>query len=99
MRLGIETANEAQIFMHSDCHVGRVEGSAARTCVAISHGARSIAATLTPVSSSLVNPTGLLEWAWRQLGHVEGATVRPGELDYAMTCVRSNPDVIGLAHT
>jgi thymidine phosphorylase len=77
LRLGIETQNEAHIFMHKDCHVCRAEGFSARTSVVVSNGKKSVIATLYPVTSGLVGPNqaGLSEWAWRELGLVAGARI------------------------
>ena len=75
LRLGIETPNEAHIFMHKDCHVCRAEGFSARTRVVVSSGTKSVIATLYPVTSGLVglDQAGLSEWAWKALGLAAGA--------------------------
>ncbi len=77
LRLGIETPNEAHIFMHKDCHVCRAEGFAARSSLVVSHGRKSIIATLYHVTSDLVGPdqAGLSEWAWKELQLGENAQV------------------------
>ena len=77
LRLGIETPNEAHIFMHRDCHVCRAEGFAARSSVIVSSGGKSVVATLYPVTSALVGPdqAGLSEWAWKELGLLEGGKI------------------------
>jgi thymidine phosphorylase len=77
LRLGIETPSEAHIFMHKDCHVCRAEGFAARSRVVVSHGTKSVVATLYHVTSGLVglNEAGLSEWAWGELGLGIGAKV------------------------
>ena len=79
-RLGIETPNEAHIFMHKDCHVCRAEGFAARTSIVVANGQRSVVATLYPVTGGLVghDEAGLSEWAWKELGLDEGASVSVG---------------------
>ena len=79
-RLGIETPNEAHIFMHRDCHVCRAEGFAARTRIVVSNGPKSVIATLYHVTSGLVgsNEAGLSEWAWKELGLSEGSRVMVG---------------------
>src|SRR5689334_23265277 len=76
-RLGIETPNEAHIFMHKDCHVCRAEGFAARTSIVVASGQRSVIATLYHVTGGLVgrNEAGLSEWAWNELGLAEGDEV------------------------
>jgi thymidine phosphorylase len=80
LRLGIETPNEAHIFMRKDCHVCRAEGFAARSSVVVGHNRKSIVATLYPVTGGLVGPdcAGLSEWGWKALGLAEGDEVRIG---------------------
>src|SRR5579864_9758487 len=79
-RLGIETPNEAHIFMHKDCHVCRAEGFAARTSIVVANGQKSVVATLYHVTGGLVghDEAGLSEWAWKELGLDEGASVSVG---------------------
>lgn len=76
-RLGIETPNEAHIFMHKDCHVCRAEGFAARTSIVVANGQKSVIATLYHVTGGLVGQSeaGLSEWAWNELGLTEGNEV------------------------
>src|SRR5690242_21586556 len=76
-RLGIETPNEAHIFMHKDCHVCRAEGFAARTSIVVANGPKSVIATLYHVTGKLVGQSeaGLSEWAWNELGLTEGNEV------------------------
>ncbi|MEI9990981.1 MAG: thymidine phosphorylase family protein [Rhizomicrobium sp.] len=78
LRLGIETPNEAHIFMQKDCHVCRAEGFAARSRVVVTHGRKSVVATLYPVTGDLVglDQAGLSEWAWNELGLAAGDPVR-----------------------
>jgi len=77
LRIGIETPNEAHIFMQKDCHVCRAEGFAARASVIVSSGQRSVVATLYHVTSDLVgsNEAGLSDWAWNELGLKSGAQI------------------------
>jgi len=76
-RLGIETPNEAHIFMHKDCHVCRADGFAARTSIVVANGPKSVIATLYHVTGKLVGQSeaGLSEWAWNELGLTEGNEV------------------------
>jgi thymidine phosphorylase len=69
-RLGIDTQHEAVVFMRHDCHVCRSEGFTAHARIQLSHGQRSIIATLYHVRSDLLQPeeVGLSEPAWRRLG-------------------------------
>lgn len=77
LRLGIETPNEAHVFMQRDCHVCRAEGFAARASVIVTSGRRSVVATLYHVTSDLVglNEAGLSDWAWNELGLSAGARI------------------------
>lgn len=76
-RVGIETYHEAVVFMRQDCHVCISEGFTARARVQLSHGDRSIIATLYHVTSDLIrhNEAGLSETAWRRLNLREGAEI------------------------
>jgi len=77
LRLGIETPNEAHIFMNRDCPVCRAEGFAARTSVIVSSGKKFVVATLFHVTSNLVGPdeAGLSDWAWNELGISAGGKI------------------------
>jgi len=76
-RLGIETPNHADVFVHRDCHVCRAEGFAAHTSVVVSYAGKSLVATLYHVNSNLVRPeeAGISEWGWHELGLTDGATI------------------------
>ncbi len=85
-RLGIDMQQEAVVFMRRDCHVCRAEGFTAHARVELSHGGRSIIATLYHVVSGLLRPdeAGLSEAAWRRLAVNEGdeiAASHPRPLD------------------
>ncbi len=79
-RLGVDTYQEAVVYMHRDCHVCRSEGFEAQSRVEIALGGRTIVATLNVVSGGFVSPdeAGLSEAAWRLLHANEGdvATLR-----------------------
>jgi len=79
-RLGIDTHQEAVVYMRQDCPVCRSEGFAAEARVALAHGERAIVATLNVVTSDLLAPgdAGLSEVAWTRLGVGEGDVVRVG---------------------
>lgn len=68
-RMGIDTHQEAVVYMRSDCHVCRSEGFQAQARVAIKTEARSIIATLNIVYDHLLSPgeAGLSEAAWKLL--------------------------------
>ena len=73
-RLGIDTYQEAVIYMRSDCHVCRAEGFEAQSRVQVTHNGHAIIATLNVVTSELLasDEVGLSEAAWRLLGAREG---------------------------
>lgn len=76
-RLGIDTYQEAVIYMNRDCHVCRSEGFAAQSRVEVKLGARHIIATLNIVSSTLLrdDEASLSESAWRALSAQDGAEI------------------------
>ncbi len=69
-RLGIDTQFEAVVFMRKDCAVCRSEGFKAHSRVRLTHGERSIIATLYQVTEDLLahGEAGLSESAWWRLG-------------------------------
>jgi len=73
-RLGIDTHQEAVVYMRSDCSVCRSEGLAAHARVRVSSGGRSIIATLNQIASNLLTESeaSLSEVGWRQLAVKEG---------------------------
>src|SRR5512146_207570 len=85
-RLGIDTHQEAVVYMRADCHICRAEGFRAHARVALSYGGRSIIATLHHVIGDLLRPdeAGLSESAWRALAGREGDEIvveHPATLD------------------
>lgn len=72
--LGIDTYQEAVIYMRRDCPVCRSEGFLAQARVCVALGERSIIATLNIVDGSLLSPgeAGLSEAAWKLLDAREG---------------------------
>jgi thymidine phosphorylase len=76
-RLGIDTYQEAVVYMSSDCHVCRSEGFAARSRVQVRLGGETVIATLNVVHGDLlqVDEASLSESAWALLGAREGDTV------------------------
>ncbi len=79
-RLGIDTYQEAVLYMHRDCEVCHAEGFEAQSRVEVSFKGRTIVATLNVVHGDFLHPgeAGLSEAAWRMLGAIEGdeATLR-----------------------
>lgn len=79
-RLGVDTYQEAVVYMHRDCHVCHSEGFEAQSRVEIALNGRTIVATLNVVSGGFVSPdeAGLSEAAWRLLHASDGdvATLR-----------------------
>lgn len=73
-RLGIETLNEAHVFLRRDSAVSRAEGFTAHTRVRISKTEHSIVATLYYLTGDLLgtDEIGLSELAWQQLDVREG---------------------------
>jgi thymidine phosphorylase len=55
-RLGIDTQQEAIVYMRADCGVCRSEGFAAQARVQVGHGERAIIATLNVVTGALLDP-------------------------------------------
>lgn len=76
-RLGIDTLHEAVVFMRSDCPVCRSEGFDALARVKLTHGTRTVIATLYHVTSDAVasDEAGLSEAAWNALALNEGDLV------------------------
>ena len=79
-RLGIDTYQEAVLYMHRDCEVCHSEGFEAQSRVELALNGRTIVATLNVVHGDFLQPSeaGLSEAAWRMLGAHEGdiATLR-----------------------
>ncbi len=73
-RLGIDTQQEAVVYMRADCHICRAEGFRAHTRVGISRGGDSIIATLHHIRGDLLRPdeASLSEMAWLALRAHEG---------------------------
>jgi thymidine phosphorylase len=73
-RLGIDTYQEAVIYMPSDCAVCRSEGFESQSRIEVRLGGRSITATLNAVTQALLGEgeASLSESAWRTLGAREG---------------------------
>lgn len=76
-RLGIDTQHEAVVFMRKDCPVCRSEGFTAHARVQLTHGSRSVIATLYQVTGDLLShgEAGLSESAWRRLGLSDGEAI------------------------
>ena len=92
-RLGIDTRQEAVVYMRRDCHVCRAEGFAAQARVRVSLGANSIIATLNHVIGELLAPdeAGLSESAWKLLAASNGdwiAVTHPRPLE-SLSSVRA----------
>jgi thymidine phosphorylase len=76
-RLGIDTYQEAVIYMTANCHVCRAEGFTAQSRVQVTLGDRHLIATLNVVTDSLLrrDEASLSEYAWRTLQATEGAAI------------------------
>jgi thymidine phosphorylase len=77
-RLGIDTHQEAVIYMRDDCHVCRSEGFEAQSRILVRNNSNSIVATLNVVHNGLIAPgeAGLSEAAWKLLNAEEGEIAR-----------------------
>jgi len=76
-RLGIDTHEEAVIYMRRDCHVCRSEGFSSHVRVEVNVGDEAIIATINLVEGDLLAPheASLSEVAWRRLKAREGGVV------------------------
>lgn len=76
-RLGIDTKQEAVVYMREDCHICRSEGFSAMTRVRLSAPRGELLATLNVVKGDLLTHTeaGLSEVAWTRLQLHEGDPV------------------------
>ncbi len=77
LRLGIDTGQEAVVFLHRDAPVCRSEGFDSETRIVVRMGSRSVVATLNVVTGSLLglDEAGLSESAWDRLGAMPGDAV------------------------
>lgn len=77
-RLGIDTYQEAVVYMNADCHVCRAEGFNAQSRVQVTLGERHLIATLNVVSPAMLreDEASLSESAWRTLAAQEGASIQ-----------------------
>lgn len=75
--LGIDTYQEAVVYMSSTCPVCRAEGWDAETRIQITHRGHSIVATLNVLTGDLLgdDESSLSDVAWRALGAAEGEMV------------------------
>ncbi|GHD60513.1 putative thymidine phosphorylase [Thalassobaculum fulvum] len=85
-RLGIDTHQEAVVYMRQDCPVCRAEGFLTHPRVRVRSRTASAIATINQVVSGLLRPleVGLSESAWQRLGVAEGDEVffsHPAPLD------------------
>lgn len=73
-RLGIDTYQEAVVYMRADCHVCRSEGLTPQSRVLLRSNSHEVMATLHHVAFNLLDPgeAGLSEAAWQRLGINEG---------------------------
>jgi thymidine phosphorylase len=69
-RLGIETIQEAQVYLHKNCEVCKAEGFETHARVLVAHDDRTITANLYQVTSDIVGAgeAGLSDLAWERLG-------------------------------
>lgn len=76
-RIGIQTVQEAHVFVHRDNEVSRSEGFSMHARVLLTCGQREIYAELYHVTSGIVgiDEIGLSDGAWNLLGAAEGAAI------------------------
>ena len=76
-RLGIDTHQEAVVYMRKDCDVCRSEGLESLSQVQLTHNGRTLTATLHHVTSDILghNDAALSDAAWASLGASEGDAV------------------------
>jgi thymidine phosphorylase len=77
-RLGIDTHQEAVVYMRRDCPICRSEGFSAQARIEVRAGERTVIATLGQITTDLLAPgeASLSESAWRLLGVEEGDEIR-----------------------
>ena len=77
-RLGIDTHQEAVVYMRTDCHVCRSEGLTPHARVLLTANGREVIASLHHVSSDWLGPdqAGLSETAWDRLGVADGDLIQ-----------------------
>lgn len=76
-RIGIDTHQEAVLYMRQDCHVCRSEGFSAQARVQVRLGERAIMATVGKITSDLLahGEASLSDAAWRRLSARDGAEI------------------------
>lgn len=76
-RLGIDTHQEAVVYMRRDCDVCRSEGLDSLSQVQLTHNGRTLIATLHHVTSDILalNEAALSDAAWTSMGAHDGDTV------------------------
>jgi thymidine phosphorylase len=76
-RLGIDTQNEAVVYIRNDSHICLSEGFVSQARIRVQKGERYIIATLNTVTTPLLrhNEAGLSEYAWKLLDAKEGEEV------------------------
>ena len=76
-RLGIDSGQEAVVYLHQQAEVCRSEGFESETRISAMLGGRTIHATLNVVTGPLLGraDAGFSESAWSQLGAMEGEAV------------------------
>lgn len=77
-RLGIDTHNEAVIYIHGDSKICISEGFKAQTRIRVTLEERSIIATLNTVATNILHhyEAGLSEYAWQLLRAKEGDEIQ-----------------------
>jgi len=76
-KIGIQAAQEAQVFLHRNCNVCKSEGFEGHARVLIAHDDRSIIADLYQIDSHIIaeGEAGLSDFAWERLALHEGGEI------------------------
>lgn len=85
-KLGIQTSQEAQVYLRKNCEVCKAEGFETDARVLVSHDDKHVIATLYQVTSAMIEDgeAGLSDLAWERLGLHEGGDItiaHPPSLD------------------
>lgn len=93
-RLGVDTQQEAVVFMHKECPVCRSEGFIAHTRILLQAGDRHVIATLYQITTDLITheEAALSESAWNRLGLHDGETIAVAHPDPVESLRRLNGD-------
>ncbi|HKY69999.1 MAG TPA: thymidine phosphorylase, partial [Gammaproteobacteria bacterium] len=77
-KIGIDTYQEAVIYMRKDCHICRAEGFEVHARILVTFKDREIIATLNTLENGFLQPgeAALSLYAWNALGVNEGDLIQ-----------------------